>query len=140
MTAICAQRTAGPDLHRTFVGGARGANIALMVEVLAAGLAGDNWALDAPSFTKGDRSPGAGLLVIAIAATLLALDFPKRLALQLYRLAKLGVHIPGGASPPPRSNCPTRPWPRSNAPGRLEKVLGKRLESRPSGGQGAAKW
>ena len=32
-------------------GGARGANIALMVEVLAAGLAGANWALDAPSFT-----------------------------------------------------------------------------------------
>jgi (2R)-3-sulfolactate dehydrogenase (NADP+) len=36
------------DVERTFVGGARGANIALMVEVLAAGLAGDNWALDAP--------------------------------------------------------------------------------------------
>ena len=29
-------------------GGARGANIALMVEVMAAGLAGANWALDAP--------------------------------------------------------------------------------------------
>jgi (2R)-3-sulfolactate dehydrogenase (NADP+) len=66
-----------------------------MVEVLAAGLAGDNWALDVPSFTKGDRSPGTGLLVIAIAPTLLAPDFPKRLALQLDRLAKLGVHIPG---------------------------------------------
>ena len=34
-------------------GGARGANIALMVEVMAAGLAGANWALDAPSFTLG---------------------------------------------------------------------------------------
>jgi (2R)-3-sulfolactate dehydrogenase (NADP+) len=76
-------------------GGARGANIALMVEVLAAGLAGANWALDAPSFTAGDRSPGAGLFVIAIAPALLAPDFPNRLRLQLERLASLGVHIPG---------------------------------------------
>ena len=76
-------------------GGARGANIALMVEVMAAGLAGANWALDAPSFISGDRSPGAGLLVIAITPALLAPDFPQRLRLQLDRLAKLGVHIPG---------------------------------------------
>ncbi len=76
-------------------GGARGANIALMVEVMAAGLAGANWALDAPSFTSGDRSPGAGLLVIAITPALLAPDFPQRLRLQLDRLASLGVHIPG---------------------------------------------
>jgi (2R)-3-sulfolactate dehydrogenase (NADP+) len=76
-------------------GGARGANIALMVEVLAAGLAGANWALDAPSFLTGDRSPGAGLTVIAIAPALLAPDFPQRLRLQVNRLAKLGVHVPG---------------------------------------------
>jgi (2R)-3-sulfolactate dehydrogenase (NADP+) len=76
-------------------GGARGANIALMVEVLAAGLADANWALDAPSFTSGDRSPGAGLTVITIAPVLFAPDFPHRLRLQLDRLAKLGVHIPG---------------------------------------------
>jgi (2R)-3-sulfolactate dehydrogenase (NADP+) len=76
-------------------GGARGANIALMVEVMAAGLGGANWALDAPSFLTGDRSPGAGLTVIAIAPALLAPDFPQRLRLQLDRLAKLGVHIPG---------------------------------------------
>jgi (2R)-3-sulfolactate dehydrogenase (NADP+) len=76
-------------------GGARGANIALMVEIMAAGLAGANWALDAPSFISGDRSPGAGLLVIAITPSLLAPDFPRRLRLQLDRLAELGVHIPG---------------------------------------------
>ena len=76
-------------------GGARGANIALMVEVLAAGLTGANWALDAPPFTSGDRSPGAGLMVVAITPALLAPDFPRRLGLQLDRLAKLGVHIPG---------------------------------------------
>jgi (2R)-3-sulfolactate dehydrogenase (NADP+) len=39
--------------------------------------------------------PGAGLIVIAIAPTLLAPDFAQRLRLQLDRLAKLGVHIPG---------------------------------------------
>src|SRR5271156_1134437 len=59
-------------------GGARGANIALMVEVLAAGLTGANWSLDAPSFTSGSRSPGAGLFVVAIAPGLLAPDFPGR--------------------------------------------------------------
>jgi (2R)-3-sulfolactate dehydrogenase (NADP+) len=62
---------------------------------MAAGLAGANWALDAPSFTSGARSPGAGLLVIAITPALLAPDFPQRLRLQLNRLAELGVHIPG---------------------------------------------
>lgn len=46
-------------------GGARGANIALMVEVLAAGLSGANWSLDAPSFTSGSESPGTGLFVAA---------------------------------------------------------------------------
>ena len=76
-------------------GGARGANIALMVEVLGPGLAGANWAIDAPSFLTGDRSPGAGLTVITIAPALLAPDFTQRLTLQLDRLAKLGVHIPG---------------------------------------------
>ena len=76
-------------------GGARGANIALMVEVLAAGLTGANWALDAPSFLTGDRSPGAGLMVVAIMPALLGSDFPRRLRLQLDRLAELGVHIPG---------------------------------------------
>src|SRR5262249_40937552 len=67
-------------------GGARGANVALMVEVMAAGLTGANWALDAPSFTSGESSPGAGLLVIAITPSLLAPDFPERLRLQLDRL------------------------------------------------------
>jgi (2R)-3-sulfolactate dehydrogenase (NADP+) len=80
-------------------GGARGANIALMVEVMASGFAGANWALDAPSFTSGDRSPGAGLTVVAIAPALLAPDFPQRLGRQLDRLARYGVHIPGRRRP-----------------------------------------
>jgi len=76
-------------------GGPRGANIALMVEVLAAGLANANWSLDAPPFERGNRSPGAGLLVIAIDPRLLAPDFSRRLGTQLKRLEQLGVYVPG---------------------------------------------
>ena len=47
-------------------GGARGANIALMVEILAAAVAGGIWSLDAPPFDHGDKSPRAGLFVVAI--------------------------------------------------------------------------
>ena len=40
-------------------GGKRGANIALMVEVLAAGMTGANWSLDCPPFDQGSDSPAA---------------------------------------------------------------------------------
>lgn len=77
-------------------GGARGANIALMVEVLAGGVAGANWSLDSPSFTSGTESPGSGLLVVAIEPKVLAADFEQRLSRQLDRLERdYGVHIPG---------------------------------------------
>lgn len=85
-------------------GGARGANIALMAEVLAAGLTGANWSLDAPSFSTGEESPGVGLFIFALKPDLLAPDFPTRLASQLERLAARGVHIPG----------------RNRAPGEIE--------------------
>ena len=77
-------------------GGERGANIALMVEVLAAGLSGANWSLDAPPFNKGGESPATGLFVLAIAPTLFAPDFAERMKIQLERLAvDHSVHIPG---------------------------------------------
>lgn len=76
-------------------GGARGANIALMVEVLAAGLTGANWSLDAGDFRQGSCSPGSGLLVVAVAPRLLDDSFPHRLGTQLTRLAAQGVHLPG---------------------------------------------
>jgi (2R)-3-sulfolactate dehydrogenase (NADP+) len=78
-------------------GGTRGANIALMVEVMAAGLTGANWSLDAPSFDSGDRSPGAGLLVIAVASQLFDQAFVTRVQRHLQNLARLGVHVPGWA-------------------------------------------
>lgn len=77
-------------------GGARGANIALMVEVLSAGLTGANWSLDAPSFIRGSESPATGLFVLAIDPQLIDPDFKVRLAAQLARLSdEHGVHIPG---------------------------------------------
>ena len=79
-------------------GGNRGANIALMVEVLAAGLSGANWSLDAPSFSEGRESPGTGLFVLAIDPKLIDPDFATRLHEQLDRLAfDYRVHIPGVA-------------------------------------------
>ncbi|HHZ11073.1 MAG TPA: Ldh family oxidoreductase [Rhizobiales bacterium] len=79
-------------------GGSRGANIALMVEVLAAGLSGANWSLDAPPFTSGSESPGTGLFVLAIEASAFGPDFAQRLGNQLERLATgYGVHVPGAA-------------------------------------------
>ncbi len=84
-------------------GGERGANIALMVEVLSAGLSGANWSLDAPSFHAGSASPGTGLFALAIEPTLLDPDFATRLRAQLDRLADgFGVHVPGQRKPAAR--------------------------------------
>ncbi|QCI66308.1 Ldh family oxidoreductase [Phreatobacter stygius] len=76
-------------------GGARGANIALMVEILAAGLTGANWSCDAPSFAAGSRSPGVGLFIVGLKADVFAPGFSARLASQIERLAAQGIHIPG---------------------------------------------
>lgn len=77
-------------------GGNRGANIALMVEVLSAGLSGAKWSLDAPSFSEGTENPGTGLFVLAIEPKLIDPDFASRLGSHLDLLAfRHHVHIPG---------------------------------------------
>jgi len=74
-------------------GGVRGANIALMVELLAAGLTGANWSKDAPPFNKGAKSPGAGLFILAIAPHA---GFHTQLQSWLDAVtAEEGVHLPG---------------------------------------------
>ncbi|GAB4375998.1 MAG: Ldh family oxidoreductase [Kiloniellaceae bacterium] len=73
-------------------GGARGANIAMMVELLAAGLTGANWSKDAPPFNKGDRSPGAGLFILAINPLA---GFHARLWDWIAALQADGAHLPG---------------------------------------------
>ncbi|HYI04732.1 MAG TPA: Ldh family oxidoreductase, partial [Reyranella sp.] len=76
-------------------GGGRGANIALMVEILSAGFNGASWSLDAPPFGVGTKGPGTGMTVIALAPSLIDPGFAERLALHLDRLAcDYGVHIP----------------------------------------------
>jgi LDH2 family malate/lactate/ureidoglycolate dehydrogenase len=92
-------RSAREALRGTLLafGGGRGANIALMVEVLAAGLTGANWSLDAADFRSGSESPGAGMLVIGIAPRLLDECFASRLGEQMTRLETLGVYLPGKA-------------------------------------------
>jgi (2R)-3-sulfolactate dehydrogenase (NADP+) len=106
-------------------GGARGANIALMVEVLAAGLTGANWSLDAPSFASGASPPGAGLFVIAIASKLMAPDFARRLEIQLARLADMGVHIPGRS----RGNSGGRAAPIELPSSLVERIEAYRLRA-----------
>jgi len=90
-------RSAREALRGTLLafGGGRGANIALMVEVLAAGVTGANWSLDAGDFRAGSESPGAGMLVIGIAPRLLDECFASRLGEQMSRLEGLGVYLPG---------------------------------------------
>ena len=78
-----------------------------MVEVLAAGISGAKWSLDAPSFTRGAESPGTGLTVIAIAPRLVDPGFEARLAAQLDRLAGHGVYIPGRAKGAARARAAT---------------------------------
>ncbi|MGF6261865.1 (2R)-3-sulfolactate dehydrogenase (NADP+) [Paraburkholderia youngii] len=76
-------------------GGWRGANLALMVEILAAGLTGGNWSLDAPSFAVGSESPSVGLFVVALAPTE---GFAARLQAHLERLEGYRMRIPGTRS------------------------------------------
>jgi LDH2 family malate/lactate/ureidoglycolate dehydrogenase len=76
-------------------GGYRGANLILMVEVLAAGLTGANWSIDSPAFHQGSQTPGSGLLILAIAPNFFSSGFESRLASQLARLTEMGVHRPG---------------------------------------------
>ena len=77
-------------------GGERGANIALMVEVLAAGISGANWSLDAPSFASGSQNPGTGLFVLALDPKLFDPGFESRMRDQVERLqTEYGVYVPG---------------------------------------------
>jgi (2R)-3-sulfolactate dehydrogenase (NADP+) len=87
-------------------GGGRGANIALMVEVLSAGLSGANWSLDAPDYSQGPSCPATGLFVLALDPKLLDPDFETRMKEQMVRLhSDYGVHIPGLGKGPARERA-----------------------------------
>ena len=80
-------------------GGRRGANIALIVELFAAGLTGGAWSADAPAFNDGDRCPGVGMCVIAVDPERThagGAGFPAHTARLIEILgADQSVHIPG---------------------------------------------
>ncbi len=76
-------------------GGRKGANIALMVEMLSAGLSGGFWSLDAAPFNTGNASPAVGLTIIAMMPGPAEDGRVERAHGQIQRLQQLGVHIPG---------------------------------------------
>ncbi|MGA8261131.1 MAG: Ldh family oxidoreductase [Arenicellales bacterium] len=77
-------------------GGYKGSNIALLVELLAAGLAGANWSMDAPSFAEGSACPDVGQWMLAMDLEVMGGGTAsKRIDAFLLRLASLGCHIPG---------------------------------------------
>lgn len=79
-------------------GGYKGSNIAMLVELLAAGLSGGNWSIDAPSFAKGKDCPDVGQWFLAMDVDSLGAGCAgERIDRYLNRIASLGAHIPGQA-------------------------------------------
>lgn len=82
-------------------GGAKGANIAAMIEVLAA-MSGGAFSLDAPPFDAGERPPRLGMCVIAIDPTAFSPDYEQRAEAHFSRLAaEHGADV--GRRRPPRT-------------------------------------
>jgi (2R)-3-sulfolactate dehydrogenase (NADP+) len=81
-------------------GGYKGGNIALIVEMLSAGLSGAAWSLDAGHFLSGEHPVNAGMTVIALFPAAVRSDFPVRAKAQLERLRSKGVRIPGDRTMP----------------------------------------
>lgn len=76
-------------------GGRKGANVALMVEMMSAGLSGGPWSVDTPDFRSGNVSPGVGMTVIGMMPGADEAISIARARKQSDRLAGLGVFIPG---------------------------------------------
>ncbi|MCV9996636.1 Ldh family oxidoreductase [Pararhizobium sp. YC-54] len=79
-------------------GDRKGANLALMVEMLSAGLSGGAWSMDASNFQSGSSSPAVGLTVFAIIPAGLGDDMIKRANAHVKRLQDNGVYVPGVSS------------------------------------------
>ncbi|MBP2381773.1 Ldh family oxidoreductase [Brachybacterium sacelli] len=79
-------------------GGTKGANIALMIEMLAA-LSGGSFSLDAAPFDRGSRSPRLGLFVLAVDPEAFDPGYAGRLAEHLDRLRR--EHAAGFGRPRP---------------------------------------
>lgn len=87
-------------------GGAKSANIALMVELLAA-MSGGAFSLDAAPFDEGDEPPSVGLFAVAIDPTAFDPDYPARAEKHLQRLtAEHGVDFGRRKTPPTHIDLP----------------------------------
>jgi (2R)-3-sulfolactate dehydrogenase (NADP+) len=76
-------------------GGRKGGNVALLVEMLSAGVSGGPWSLDVPDARSGSIRPAVGMTIVAMmpgASTDGRID---RAYEQIRRLQSLGVFIPG---------------------------------------------
>lgn len=81
-------------------GGYKGANIALMVEMLAR-LSGANWSMDAGYFDTGMRGPGVGMFILAINPAVFDKDYTKNADIHINRLRhEYGMTFPGDSVPP----------------------------------------
>lgn len=94
-------------------GGRKGANMALMVEMLSAGLSGGSWSLDAPHFRSGNTSPGIGLTIIAMLPGRAQDDRIGRVSQQTRRLQDRAVYMPGLERDDPKRPPELLPIPRS---------------------------
>lgn len=81
-------------------GGYKGANIALLVELLSS-MAGGHWSMDAPAWDTGSQHPSAGMFVLAVDHNAFAPDYPARVDEHLERLASSGVRLSGSSAEPP---------------------------------------
>lgn len=94
-------------------GGRKGANVALLVEMLSAGLSGGAWSLDAPNFRMGGACPAVGLTVLAMMPGPTNGDRVTRARDQVRRLQEHGVHVPGVSGKAPVPLPQTARMPRS---------------------------
>lgn len=88
-------------------GGAKGAGLALIVDLLAAGLTGANFSKDASPYARADGPPpGVGQFVIAFDPDAFAPGFPDRIEdLLAAMLAEEGVRLPGDRRLMARARC-----------------------------------
>jgi (2R)-3-sulfolactate dehydrogenase (NADP+) len=79
------------------LGDAKGTALALMVELLAAGLVGARFAGEASSFLDAEGDPpGTGQLILALDATAMSPDGPERFATLAASIeAQEGARLPG---------------------------------------------
>lgn len=96
-------------------GGVKGANIAVMIEMLAT-LSGGSFSLDAAPFNSGDRSPGLGLFVAAIDPAAFDANFAERAEDHHQRITtQHGIDFGRRKEPPTEIALPRSVWERLNA-------------------------